>query len=160
MVPLVIIHTHHPQMMMLVVPDTTGDVVDDQGAAALAVLRALGAPTTLAAVATDPTQPPPRNAVEALKRRAAVKKHVGAVLHAQGLADCGVYWLAGDVDQGGLLRQVGSAPLTLPAWRTCRPAMVVEGVEAVEGLVGIRCALGVVHLPFGGGQQGGGFSIV
>lgn len=126
------------QMVVLIVPETTGELVDEQGAAALAVLRALGSPTTVAAVAAPPGAPPPRNAVEALKRRAAVKKHASVVLHTQGLADCGVYWLSGDIDQGALLRHIGSAPLVVPSWRSCRPSLVVEEVQAVDGLVGIR----------------------
>lgn len=125
-------------MLVLVVPETTGELLDEHGASALAVLRALGLPSTVAAVATPPGVPPPRNTAEALKRRAAVKKHAAAELHAQGLAECGVHWLVGDVDQGALLRYVGSAPLSAPSWRTCRPSMLVEGVEAVDGLLGIR----------------------
>lgn len=75
-----------PQVILLALPgDERVEAVDQEGQAALAVLRALGMPT-LVGLVQAPAAPGSKNA---LKERSAAKKHAGAAFAEHVSASCG-----------------------------------------------------------------------
>lgn len=77
-----------PQVILLALPgDERVEAVDQEGQAALSVLRALGMPT-LVGLVQAPAAPGSKNA---LKERSAAKKHAGAAFaeHVSALPGCG-----------------------------------------------------------------------
>ncbi|KAF8061341.1 tsr1 [Scenedesmus sp. PABB004] len=135
------------EVLLLLLPGHDGAApVDAAGEAALAVLRAMGLPTTMAVVLSQPQQQPggvdamgvdgeddagagaagKGSAAAELKRRSAAKKRAEKALAAHLPGDMRL--LCGDSGQDvqQLLRSLADCMPTLPVWRRQRPYIVVQ----------------------------------
>ncbi|KAK9859345.1 hypothetical protein WJX84_011275, partial [Apatococcus fuscideae] len=111
------------EVVLMVLPGGDGvPIVDPCGLTALAVMRAMGIPTLIPLVHSQP-------GVVSMKQRAADRKQAAAALEPQVAGGLKVASIdnAGDAQQ--LLRQLSEQKGSIPGWRQQRPSLLVEAAS-------------------------------
>lgn len=115
------------EVLLLLLPgDMNTETIDEAGSAALGVLRALGLPGIVGLVQSPAASAEGKNA---LKERAAAKKHATNALQEQLPGDNKLLAVDTPLDFKQLLRHLADAAPAVPHWRQQRPAVMVESAE-------------------------------